>query len=506
METEELAISMLEHAPWNPRKPEELAHDNPEIIKLAQSLKENGQLHPIGVWLRSGPNESDLVIYGNRRLEAAKLAGWRNINAVVYADLTEAEAQAKTREENENRLGVDPMQDSVLINRMVRQGKSQKQIAEETGLSEAMVCRRMKLVDLDADELGKIVDLKKFDTKSLELIAAQPKQLQLKIANEIKGYCGWNDTIKFSSVRGVFERITATIDESSWMFKCGGGAERLARCRCCGMCTGNQPTLFDDADGDFYTPHGMSRCLDVACFKKMSKEAKKDCVDEAIAAAGGDSAGRKEEHNQYWGPISDLKAKKWSKRTPFCHFYFDESTGKVIIKYGQDPKVSEAAEKRRREDEKAAQMQADAERRTLSGAIMKIREYLLELDENKRPHRLRECMQKNFDWLDDKFAALEEIFVEFECSWENASEDYLDDGEAGSELMRTLFRPDCDSVRRADIVSRLWYEWFNQSIDTGYRSKPEIIVSMVNNLAIAISCGLAPDEIAAIEKAAKSEG
>jgi len=51
---------------------------NPEDIEsLAESFKRHGQISPIMI------NRKNLLIAGERRLEAAKHLGWRTINAVI---------------------------------------------------------------------------------------------------------------------------------------------------------------------------------------------------------------------------------------------------------------------------------------------------------------------------------------------------------------------------------------------------------------------------------------
>lgn len=48
-----------------------------DINALAESMKQYGQLHPIIL------NKKNILISGFRRMEAAKLLGWRTINAQI---------------------------------------------------------------------------------------------------------------------------------------------------------------------------------------------------------------------------------------------------------------------------------------------------------------------------------------------------------------------------------------------------------------------------------------
>jgi ParB family chromosome partitioning protein len=54
-----------------------IRHDLGDIPGLAESMKRYGQINPIMI------TQKNILIAGNRRLEAAKYLGWKTINAVV---------------------------------------------------------------------------------------------------------------------------------------------------------------------------------------------------------------------------------------------------------------------------------------------------------------------------------------------------------------------------------------------------------------------------------------
>jgi ParB family chromosome partitioning protein len=68
-----------------------------DINALARSLKRYGQLHPIGV------TADRHLIWGKRRLEAAKRLGWTHIEATDFGPQSEAEQRELELEENEQR-------------------------------------------------------------------------------------------------------------------------------------------------------------------------------------------------------------------------------------------------------------------------------------------------------------------------------------------------------------------------------------------------------------------
>ncbi len=78
-----------------------------DIEPLMNSLKKFGQFTPIII------NENSELIAGNRRLEAAKLLGWHQIQAIVINRKTELEKLELELEENIQRkdLNIDEISD-----------------------------------------------------------------------------------------------------------------------------------------------------------------------------------------------------------------------------------------------------------------------------------------------------------------------------------------------------------------------------------------------------------
>lgn len=68
-----------------------------DIEDLAESLKRHGQISPIVI------SKKNVLIAGGRRLEAAKLLGWRTINAVILENSTELSRLELEIEENTRR-------------------------------------------------------------------------------------------------------------------------------------------------------------------------------------------------------------------------------------------------------------------------------------------------------------------------------------------------------------------------------------------------------------------
>ncbi len=68
-----------------------------DIETLAESFKRYGQITPIVI------NKKNILVAGGRRLEAAKLLGWHNINAVILDISDNIELLELEIEENKHR-------------------------------------------------------------------------------------------------------------------------------------------------------------------------------------------------------------------------------------------------------------------------------------------------------------------------------------------------------------------------------------------------------------------
>jgi ParB family chromosome partitioning protein len=85
-----------------------------DIASLADSLKQYGQINPIAI------TPSNVLIAGNRRLEAAKSLGWRTIN-VVIVDLPESVSSLEYEaEENFQRRDFTPEEAAEAARRIYR--------------------------------------------------------------------------------------------------------------------------------------------------------------------------------------------------------------------------------------------------------------------------------------------------------------------------------------------------------------------------------------------------
>ena len=171
MEIITIPINKLKHHPDNPRK------DLGDLTELAESIKTNGVMQNLTVVRdHKSVNGEYLVVIGNRRMEAAKIVGLKNLPCVI-SDMDHREQIATMLEENMQRADLTLYEQAQGFQMMMDLGYKEKEISERTGFSETTVRRRLKMAELnkhdlqvavglqitieDLDRLGQIEDVKK---------------------------------------------------------------------------------------------------------------------------------------------------------------------------------------------------------------------------------------------------------------------------------------------------------------------------------------------------------
>lgn len=116
---------------------------------LRRSIEEVGILQPITVTPR--PDDRYDVLYGHRRLAAARAAGLRTIPAVVQAE--PADLPLRQLIENQQRRAVDPLDVARTLRRYLDEhpGMRQGQLAKILGRSSHWVSTRLVLLEMDPE-------------------------------------------------------------------------------------------------------------------------------------------------------------------------------------------------------------------------------------------------------------------------------------------------------------------------------------------------------------------
>lgn len=146
-----LETKILEHHPDNPRK------NIGDVSELCDSIKAKGILQNLTVV--PAPDKSDIyyVVIGNRRLEASKLAGIKELPCVISS--MDYKTQIETMMvENMQREDLTIIEQAEGMQMMLDLGSSVDEISDKTGFSESTVRRRLKLNEYDRKKVVEAQD------------------------------------------------------------------------------------------------------------------------------------------------------------------------------------------------------------------------------------------------------------------------------------------------------------------------------------------------------------
>jgi ParB family chromosome partitioning protein len=144
----------------NPEQPRTI-FDQAELDSLAASLKDKGLLNPIAV---EGPHEGIYILVdGERRCRAAKIAGWTEIEANVRPPLDgngPTERLLLAMIGNSQRTDIGPIDEAKLYRRLRAMGYSAEEIARQAGRQVGIIYTRLRLLEFP-DEIQVIINSKR---------------------------------------------------------------------------------------------------------------------------------------------------------------------------------------------------------------------------------------------------------------------------------------------------------------------------------------------------------
>lgn len=146
---EYIPVNLVRASPFQPR----VDFDDEEIDALASSLKEVGLIHPIVV--RKIEMKGELLYYelisGERRLRAAKSAGFKTIEAKVLM-LSDSASAKLALIENVQRVDLNPLEIAISLKKLMDIfSMSQEEVAQKVGKKRSTVANYLRLLSLPKD-------------------------------------------------------------------------------------------------------------------------------------------------------------------------------------------------------------------------------------------------------------------------------------------------------------------------------------------------------------------
>ena len=235
---------------------------------LKASIEKVGLINPITVRKSKEGNFLYTIIAGRRRVEAATLLNWLEIDALVYETDEATDDSYFTHvalAENVNRLDLHPLDEGVQYARLLKEGYSLEDLAAYFDRSISHIYQRMKLKDL-IDEAQQLFLDGKIKISTAAKIASLPKKVQKEIYLGLR--LGDDSEKTINRVIGQMMRMPLDFP-----------------CEACEQCTakrthyGNAALFPEYHDRNDY-------CMDSRCYEKNIRSFYQNEVNELLEAWG----------------------------------------------------------------------------------------------------------------------------------------------------------------------------------------------------------------------------
>lgn len=180
-----LSVNQIQPNPLQPRK----SFDDEALQDLATSIKESGVLQPIIVSRvqNDGNTPRFQILTGERRWRASKLAGMKEIPALIRDLPTDQENLRLAVLENIQRENLNPIELAQAYRRLVDEyGMEQENIGKKIGKSRQSVGNTMRLLTLPQPIQEDIKNEAISENHARAILALPSDELRLKLWKEIK--------------------------------------------------------------------------------------------------------------------------------------------------------------------------------------------------------------------------------------------------------------------------------------------------------------------------------
>ena len=173
-----LRISLIEPGADQPRK----SFDREALEQLSDSIKKFGVLQPIVV---KKVDEHYEIVAGERRWRAARMAGLKEIPAVIQ-NFTEREVMEISLIENIQRENLNPVEEAKAFNKLITEySLTQDELAERVSKSRTAITNSMRLLKLCEPVQNMLAEGKITAGHARALLSIEDPAMQKKLAEQI---------------------------------------------------------------------------------------------------------------------------------------------------------------------------------------------------------------------------------------------------------------------------------------------------------------------------------
>lgn len=174
----EIPLDAIQSNPDQPRR----VFDRSELEALAASIREHGILQPVLVTRADGGYR---LIAGERRLQAARLAGLRKIPAVVREDLTHSTLELALAE-NLQRTDLNGIEQAYAYKMLIEHhGLSQDELGRRVGKSQPTISNTLRLLHAPQQLQDAVIDGRISEGHLRALLPLEPEQAKIVLSQVI---------------------------------------------------------------------------------------------------------------------------------------------------------------------------------------------------------------------------------------------------------------------------------------------------------------------------------
>jgi ParB family chromosome partitioning protein len=174
-----ISLDLILPNPMQPRR----QFDEASLAELAESFKSQGVLQPIIVKAKDG---GYILIAGERRYRAARLAALKDIPAVVIDEKDDVDMLQMALVENLQREDLNPLETAEAFRRLVDDaGMTQNQLASRVGKSRAAVANILRLLGLPEKVKELIRDGKLTEGHARAILSVDDDLSRVRLAERI---------------------------------------------------------------------------------------------------------------------------------------------------------------------------------------------------------------------------------------------------------------------------------------------------------------------------------
>lgn len=156
--------------------------DNENIAELAESIKNHGIIQPI-LLRKSGKDY--IIVAGERRFRAAKMAGLSEVPAIIK-ELSEKEVLEISLIENIQREDLNPIEEAIAYKKLIKEfSLTQQELSNRIGKSRVAITNTMRLLKLDERVQQYLIENVISEAHGRVLLSLENNDLQYEFAQKV---------------------------------------------------------------------------------------------------------------------------------------------------------------------------------------------------------------------------------------------------------------------------------------------------------------------------------